>query len=121
MATKDQLRKAFGSAWHVNAEAVYDLLASDGSGVGDGAVANLTVSGNATVGGTLGVTGNVTVTTLAGNVTGATGNLTSTVNAQGGFLIGNGTGYGNLSTGTVIDVTTGNLTFRGGLLVAAAA
>ena len=117
MATKDQLRKAFGSAWHVNAEAVYDLLASDGSGVGDGAVTNLTVSGNATVGGTLGVTGVATVTTLAG----ASGNLTSTVNAQGGFLIGNGTGYGNLSTGTVINVATGNLTFRGGLLVAAAA
>lgn len=50
MATKAELRAAFGSAWHTDAEAIYDLLASDGSGVGAGTVTNLTATGDVALG-----------------------------------------------------------------------
>ena len=50
MATLAELRAAFGSAWHVNAEAIYALLASDGSGVGAGSFSDLSATGNVTLG-----------------------------------------------------------------------
>lgn len=57
MATKAQLRAACGSAWHTNAEAIYDCLGSDGS-IGGGAAGsfaavtctNLTATGNVALG-----------------------------------------------------------------------
>ncbi len=67
MATKAQLRTVFGTAWHVNAEAIYDLIASDGSGgAGIGGVfTDLTISGAAAITGTLTVAG---ATVLNGGV-----------------------------------------------------
>ncbi len=52
MATLAQLRAAFGSAWHTNAEGIYDLLASDGTaGAGvAGVFGNLTATGNVALG-----------------------------------------------------------------------
>ena len=49
MATLAELRAAFGSAWHVNAEAIYLLLASDGTAA-PGSFTNLTVTGNSVLG-----------------------------------------------------------------------
>jgi len=49
MPTLAELRNAFGSAWHVNAEAIYALLASDGS-AGAGSFTNLTATGNVALG-----------------------------------------------------------------------
>src|SRR6185369_13710992 len=76
MATLAQLRNAFGGGWHVNAEAIYDLLASDGS-VGAAApgvfgaltATNLTATGNVSLGDaitdTLGFYGKTPVAQLA--------------------------------------------------------
>lgn len=75
-----------------------------------GTISNFSVGGNATIGGTLGVTGLLTATggvsgAIAGNVTGnVTGNLTGSVN---GNVTGNVTG--NL-TGNVTGNLTGNVT-----------
>jgi len=49
MPTLAELRAAFGSAWHVNAEAIYALLASDGT-AGPGVFTNLTSTGNTALG-----------------------------------------------------------------------
>ena len=52
MATLAQLRNAFGGGWHVNAEAIYDLLASDGTAgaAAPGVFTNLTATGNVSLG-----------------------------------------------------------------------
>jgi len=49
MPTLAELRAECGSAWHVNAEAIYALLASDGT-AGPGVFTNLTVTGNTQLG-----------------------------------------------------------------------
>ena len=55
MSTIAELRAAFGNAWHVNAEAIYALLASDGS-AGAGVFTNLTATGNVALGNAVGDT-----------------------------------------------------------------